>query len=136
MNNNYFYPFNNYFNLNEENTNLNLYGPYEGYLKGNLFKNLYEEYKKYKPVSLSFSTEKEEKLFNINQICFAMHELNLLLDIYPNDKNIIKKYVDYQNIEATLQKEYEEEYGPLNTSSINNTTPFEWVNTPFPWEVN
>ena len=127
MNDNYYYPFN--------NQRLDVYGPYEGYVKGNLFKNLYEEYKNYKPITINFKNEKEEELFNLNQICFAMHELNLYLDIHPNDEFALNKYTEYQDIANNLQKNYEKKYGPLNVNSINNTIPFSWINTSFPWEV-
>lgn len=127
MNDNYLYPFNNQRN--------ELYGPYEGYIKGNLFKNLYEEYKNYKPISINFSNEKDEELFNLNQICFAMHELNLYLDIHPNDEFALYKYTEYQDIANNLQKQYEAKYGPINVDSINNNIPFSWISTNFPWEV-
>ena len=39
--------FNNF--SEESNNSLDLFSPYEGYIKGNLFKNLYQEYKNYKP---------------------------------------------------------------------------------------
>ncbi len=136
MNNyNYFNPFNNYF-FNQENNQNNLFGPYEGYLKGNMFRNLYEQYKNYKPMNVSFNSEKEEALFNLNQIGFAMHDINLLLDINPNDSNMINQYVNYQNTYNNLLRDYEQKYGPINVDSISNSTPFSWVNTPFPWEVN
>ena len=135
MNYNYFellnYPF--YSNSSIDNE---LYGPYEGYLKGNLFKNLYSEYKDYKPNAISINSEKEELLFNINQICFAMHEINLLLDVYPDNKEMLNLYTNYQNTYNDLLKKYQENYGPIDTNSIKNEIPFSWENISFPWEVN
>ncbi len=125
MNNNY---------LNYQNNN-NLYGPYEGFIKGNLFKNLYNEYKNYKPINPNINSEKEELLFNLDQICFAMHELNLYLDVYPNDQNYLNLYTEYENTYNKLLYSYEQKYGPINVNNINDTTPFSWVNTKFPWEV-
>lgn len=137
MNNyNYFDTFNETFmDQSQINNNNNLYGPYEGFLKGNLFKNLYEQYKKYKPASLKFNSLKEEALFNLNQIGFAMHELNLYLDVYPNNNNALNTFLNYKNMYNDLLKNYEEKYGPINVSSVNGNTPFSWVNTSFPWEV-
>ena len=131
MNNNYYYePFNNY--LMTQNS---LLGPYEGYLKGNLFSNLYEQYKNYKPATITFSNEKEEALFNLNQISFAMHELNLYLDIHKDDSTMINTYVNYQNTYNNLLRDYQQKYGPVNVDSITNNTPFTWITNNFPWEV-
>jgi spore coat protein JB len=135
MNNyDYYDPFNNYF-MNQENNQNTLFGPYEGYIKGNMFRNLYEQYKNYKPSNVSFSSEKEEALFNLNQICFAMHDINLYLDVHPNDTNMLNMFVNYENTYNNLLKDYQEKYGPINVDSVNNNTPFTWVTTNFPWEV-
>lgn len=145
MNNyNYFDPFNNYLmsqeNMNNNNSNSNsnntLFGPYEGYLKGNMFRNLYDPYKNYKPANVNITNSQEEALFNLNQIQFAMHDLNLYLDVYPNDKDIINKFSHYKNTYNTLLKQYQDQYGPINVNSVKDTAPFEWVNDNFPWEVN
>lgn len=146
MNNyNYFDPFNNYlmsqesmnnnFNFNSKDNN-NLFGPYEGYLKGNMFRNLYDPYKNYKPASINITNSQEEALFNLNQIQFAMHDLNLYLDIFPNDRDMINRFSYYKNTYNTLLKQYEDQYGPLIINSVKDTTPFEWVKDNFPWEVN
>ena len=135
MNNyNYFDPFNNYF-INKDNINNTLFGTYEGYIKGNMFKNLYEQYKNYKPLNVSISNEKEEALFNLNQICFAMHELNLYLDVHPNDSSALNMFVNYENTYNNLLQEYQKKYGPINVNDVNGNTPFSWVGTNFPWEV-
>ena len=136
MNNyNYYDPFNNYF-INQDNISNTLFGTYEGYIKGNMFKNLYQQYKNYKPVNISISNEKEEALLNLNQICFVMHELNLYLDVHPEDNNALNMFVNYENTYNNLLRDYEQKYGPINVNSVPNTTPFSWVNTNFPWEVN
>lgn len=121
-------------NLNN-GSNMMLYGPYEGYVKGNLFRNLYDQYKSYRPMSLAPSSEREEALLNLNQIQFAMHELNLYLDVYPNDANIMRQFVAYRNTYNDLLNQYENRYGALNVNSISlNSVPFGWVNQTWPWE--
>ena len=76
--------FNNNLNTLEyiENNNLDLYTPYEGYIRGNLFKNMYDQYKNFQPGKIKINSEQEEMLLNIGQMAFAAHELNLLLDNY------------------------------------------------------
>lgn len=121
-------------NLNN-GSNMMLYGPYEGYVKGNLFRNLYDQYKSYRPMSLAPSSEREEALLNLNQIQFAMHELNLYLDVYPNDANIKRQFVAYRNTYNDLLNQYENRYGALNVNSTSlNSVPFGWVNQTWPWE--
>ena len=121
-------------NLNN-GSNMMLYGPYEGYVKGNLFRNLYDQYKSYRPMSLAPSSEREEALLNLNQIQFAMHELNLYLDVYPNDANIMRQFVSYRNTYNDLLNQYENRYGALNVNSTSlNSVPFGWVDQTWPWE--
>ena len=71
--------FTNFSNSNSGSNN-NLFSPYEGYLKGNLFQNLYDGYKNYKPYNIPVKNERDELLLNVGQLSFAAHELNLLLD--------------------------------------------------------
>ena len=121
-------------NLNN-GSNMMLYGPYEGYVKGNLFRNLYDQYKSYRPMSLAPSSEREEALLNLNQIQFALHELNLYLDVYPNDANIMRQFVAYRNTYNDLLNQYENRYGALNVNSTSlNSVPFGWVDQTWPWE--
>ncbi len=121
-------------NLNN-GSNMMLYGPYEGYVKGNLFRNLYDQYKSYRPMSLAPSSEREEALLNLNQIQFAMHELNLYLDVYPNDANIMRQFVAYRNTYNDLLNQYENRYWALNVNSTSlNSVPFGWVDQTWPWE--
>ena len=93
-------------NNQTQQSNNALYGPYEGYIKGNLFKNLYEEYKDYQPAKLLPKSEEEEALLNLNQMQFAMHEINLYLDVYPNDNAILNEYNNalkkYQKIKENV----------------------------------
>lgn len=124
----------NYPNMNNY-TNNNLYNPTEGFEKGNMFPNLYNQYKNYRPIKPKASTEREVLLNELSAICFAAHELNLYLDMHPNDQRMIKLFNDYIKKENDLKEEYEKKYGPLSTSSGNMKTPFSWENEKWPWEV-
>ena len=121
--------------IDEYNNSLNLFGPYEGYLNGNMFKDLYSQYKNYRPNMVRINNEKEESLFNLNQIQFAMHELNLYLDVNPNDNNAMNKFLNYKDTYNRLLDDYEKKYGPLEVCGVNGDIPFSWVNGKFPWEV-
>ena len=125
--------FNNF--SEESNNSLDLFSPYEGYIKGNLFKNLYQEYKNYRPSRLNVNSEKMEMLVNIGQMGFASHELNLYLDNYPNNRKALELFNKYSNMTNKLIKEYENKYGPLTVGGINEYVPFNWENEKWPWEV-
>lgn len=130
--------FNNNLNTLEyiENNNLDLYTPYEGYIRGNLFKNMYDQYKNFQPGKIKINSEQEEMLLNIGQIAFAAHELNLLLDNYPNNQEALDLFNKYQRMTDEVIKNYERRYGPLNVSSMDmKTIPFKWENDKWPWEM-
>lgn len=127
----YDYLYRNNMNMN----NQNLYNPKEGFIKGNMFSNLYSEYKNYKPQQLIPQTEQEKLLYELDSISFAAHELNLYLDMHPEDQSMVTLFNDYRRKLDELTKKYESMYGPLtvNSNEMENKT-FSWVNTSWPWE--
>lgn len=129
----YDYLYRNNMNMN----NQNLFNPKEGFIKGNMFSNLYSEYKNYKPKELVVRTEQERMLYEIDSISFAAHDLNLYLDLHPEDQSMVTLFNDYRKKLEELTKTYESMYGPLsvNSNEMENKT-FSWVNTPWPWEGN
>lgn len=123
-------------NLNKMiNNNQKLAGPYEGFIKGNLFNNLYNQYKSYRPTRLSPNNEQAELLLNVDQTTFAAHELKLYLDVYPNDTNMINLYNEYQKIASEQIKAYERKYGPLLADSPSANNSFSWEAYSWPWET-
>ena len=71
------------FNSNNNMTGSFLFTPEVAYNNGNLFSNLYSQYKNYRPAQLSANTEKEKLLLDIGRLSFAAHDLNLYLDLKP-----------------------------------------------------
>ena len=122
-------------NLNMTNVNPSLVTPAEGYNRGNLFANLYNQYKNYRPETLRASNDQERLFLELSRNHFAAHELNLYLDLNPNDVTMIKLFNDYREKCEQLTKEYESKYGPLSIKSDSlNQTPFMWEKSPWPWE--
>lgn len=116
-------------------SNINLYQQKEGFEKGNLFPSLYEQYKNYSPANLIARTEQERMFFELSSLCFVAHELNLYLDIYPNNLQMIQLFNDYRKQADELKRDYENKYGVINiTSSALEQSPFAWVEQPCPWE--
>ena len=128
MNNYKYYDYSFRNNMN----NQNLFNPKEGFIKGNMFSDLYSEYKNYKAFSLKPRNDQEKRLFEIQAICFAAHELNLYLDLNPYDQSMITLFNDYVKKEEELVREYESMYGPM----IVNNNISEWVSKKWPWEVD
>lgn len=123
-------------NSNNNMTGSFLFTPEVAYNNGNLFSNLYSQYKNYRPAQLSANTEKEKLLLDIGRLSFAAHDLNLYLDLNPNDESMLALFNDYRKQADSMISEYESKFGPLNISSNSlETGPFKWINSPWPWEV-
>lgn len=115
--------------------NQSLYSPKEGFIKGNLFQNLYSEYKNYQPFSLNPMTEQDKKLQELQSISFAMHDLNLYLDTHPNDQSMVTLFNDYRREKEKKMQDYERQFGPLMVSSeAMEGNTYSWIHSPWPWE--
>lgn len=121
---------------NEPSINNNLETPITGFQKGNMFKNLYDPYKNYDYGKLKPKNEKEERLYDILKLKFALTDLDLYLDIYPNNEAYINIYNKYLTEEKKLSEEYEKKYGPLTLDDENLKNKWEWIEAPWPWEGN
>lgn len=125
----------NFLNDRDGNRAVSLYSPEEGYMRGNLFPELYDSYKNYKPVLLRATDEQSKMLLELSAISFANHELNLYLDLHPNDESVLTLFNDYRRKTNTLMNEYENKYGPLTINSDSlNASPFLWEADVWPWE--
>ena len=129
-NTNYFIP------TNENNyTNNITSNPYEGFIRGNLFDNLYEPYKDYKIKKIDPSNDKDALIQQLMQYNIALIDLDLYLDINPNDSNALNLYNNYLNIKKQLLDKYENKFGPLDLSSKYIADgSWNWDNGNFPWE--
>lgn len=122
-------------NFMTPSANNELLDPEEALEKGNMFKNLYVPYKNYKPINLKPKSEREKLLNQIRSYAFAMKELNLYLDVNPNNASYINLYNEYRKIKDNLCNQYEKIYGPLtlDSSSLDKNN-WVWNNSPWPWE--
>ena len=116
-------------------TNVGLYNPYQGFIRGNLFTGLYDPYLSGEPYEIKPMNKQAELLTNIDSLGFAMIDLNLYLDVYPNDRQMIELYNQYRKQKQELKDQYESEYGPLSTNSKSlDVTPWAWNDKPWPWQ--
>ncbi|MBR1413510.1 MAG: spore coat protein CotJB [Bacilli bacterium] len=118
---------------NENNRVNNLLQPKEALARGNSFKDEYVPYKKYTYYPVKANNQQEEKLLKIMELCFAINDLNLYLDLNPDDTekySIMKKYVYEMN---RLMVEYDRLYSPLTLDDVEKNS-YEWIDNPWPWD--
>ena len=77
---------------------------------------------------------KELYFLELSKYAFAAHELNLYLDLHPEDDTMLTLFNDYKSRADKLVQEYESKYGPLTVSSDVMTSGFLWEQESFPWE--
>ena len=120
-------------NMNYQNDNL--YNPYQGLIRGNMFKNLYQPYKNEKPYEIKPMNEQAKMLTDLDALEFAIIDLNLYLDVNPDDRKAIELFNQYRVENEELLKIYQNKFGPifLNSDSLTNM-PWMWDNRPWPWE--
>ncbi len=113
----------------------NLYDSYAGFIRGNMFPDLYNIYKLSKPFDIEPLNEQAEKLTYIDALCFACTDLNLYLDNFPNNRDIAELFKQYNKEKERAVKEYEKKYGPLTVdNSVDNYNNWRWNSLPWPWE--
>lgn len=129
--------FNQIKNINTTNNyqSNNLYDPYNGFIRGNMFETLYDPYKIKEPYEIRPMNEQAELLTYIDALCFATIDLSLYLDVYPDDKKAIDLFNQYRTQKNELTEQYESKFGPLLLSSNSlNSYPWAWDDRPWPWE--
>ena len=111
-NNNYNQPL-----YNQNIQNKQIYDPYNGFIRGNMFPELYNSYKLNKPLEITPMNEQAELLTYVDALTFAMIDLNLYLDVYPNDREALELFNQYRMQADEYTKKYESKYGPLELTS-------------------
>lgn len=113
----------------------NIYDPYQGFIRGTMFPSLYDPYKMDRPFEIQPMNEQAEMLTNIDALTFATIDLDLYLDVNPNDQRAIELFNQYRSQNQNLIKAYENKFGPLTLSSdALATCPWVWDDRPWPWE--
>lgn len=115
------------------NKSIELFEPYQGFIRGNMFPSLFDQYGRIydiKPMN-----EQAELLTYIDIFDFALIDLGLYLDVYPDNQKAIEVYNKFLQEKKNIVKKYEESYGPITLNSdALNTLPWSWDNNPWPWE--
>ena len=111
----------------------NLYDIYNGFIRGNMFPDLYNQYKITKPFDVRPMNEQAELLTKVDAYCFAAHDVALYLDTHPNDQEMIRLYDSLNGEVKKVTREYENKFGPLLKNGATGY-PWTWNNSPWPWE--
>lgn len=111
----------------------NLYDVYNGFIRGNMFPDLFNQYKLTQPYDINPLNQQAELLTKVDAYSFAAHDINLYLDTHPDDRAMIELYNRYAGETLKAKAEYESQFGPLSVNS-NEGYPWTWNNMPWPWE--
>lgn len=131
----YNYKNNNYNQPTYEQNSNNIIDPYQGFIRGNMFSDLYNSYKFDKPININPNNKQAELLTTIDSLNFAMIDLDLYLDIYPDDEKALELYNFYRNSYNEYMETYQKEYGPITLDSDSlNKNYWTWILSPWPWE--
>ncbi len=115
-----------------EKTTNKLYSAKEGFLRGNMFKDEFDPYKNYSIATIVPKNTKEEVELKIMELDFAINDLNLYLDLHPEDKemfDLFKKYIAEAN---RYKEEYINMVGPLCITDVTGKN-YNWLAS-WPWE--
>ena len=106
----------------------------EGFLRGNMFASEYKPYKNYTVKKIIPRTKREELLLEIMELSFAINDLNLYLDLHPEDSKMLKKFNDLVEKSCKCEMEYVKNYGALEVIDNTSDEKFEWIKNPWPWD--
>ena len=106
-----------YFNLNNVDKNVDNYSSKNGkidlengFYMGNIFVDTYKPYKNFKPMKVNAYSDEQKMLLRIQELDFILNDLNLYLDINPNDSNVYNLFKKNAMELDSLKKRYEERY--------------------------
>lgn len=105
----------------------------EGFQKGNMMRNEYVPYKNYNPVPVIPKTEMERLLYDVMKLDFAIVDLNLYLDMHPDDNEAYRLFQEYVDEHKKAVKKYNEALGPIVVTNAKYNS-YEWLKNPWPWD--
>jgi len=114
----------------KKNNNIDLEN---GFYLGNIFINTYKPYKNYKPKKINAYSERQKMLLKLQELDFILNDLNLYLDINPNDKNIYETFRKTALEYDMLKKRYYDKYQVLELCS-DTKNKYTWYKNPWPWD--
>lgn len=82
------------------------------------------------------SSQRASKLNEVQKYFFAAYDLQLFLDTHPHDAEALKMYSEIVKKAKNAKKDFECEFGPLDSFSASNFSVDEWKwnANPWPWD--
>lgn len=65
---------------------------------------------------------------------FVLYDLQLFLDTHPSDANALRDYKMALDQSENIKRQYQSKFGPLTPRYLPNTTCWQWINDPWPWD--
>ncbi|MDD6881832.1 MAG: spore coat protein CotJB [Firmicutes bacterium] len=76
-----------------------------------------------------------QMMHQIQQVSFALVDLNLFLDSHPDNMMALDFFREMQKKYTELVAEYEMMFGPLTAFDTNTEHGWTWIKEPWPWEL-
>ncbi len=109
----------------------NMFNENDSLIKGTIFANEYKPYKNYKESNINVSNDKENLLLNIYRYDFMINDLNLFLDLHPDDTNVYNLFKEYSKRLKYYVELYESRYGSINLIDDNYNSYLWYKDMPF-----
>lgn len=80
---------------------------------------------------------RKKLLYEIDQVSFAVVEMNEYLDTHPYEEEGIQYFKHLNEKRKKLMEEYAKRFEPLCMSDVDQTScdkSWDWALTPFPWK--
>lgn len=84
---------------------------------------------------MSRPNRREEMLKRVQELGFMTDELRLFLNTHPQCQEALCALQRYIALERTAKLEYEQRYGPLTLEAMECRERYDWIKSPWPWEV-
>lgn len=87
--------------------------------------------------SSSRALPSRSQLFDyINQVSFAVDDIQLYLDTHPCDHDALEYFRKYSGLRNEALMEYARRFGPLTVDTINlyESDQWAWIHQQWPWE--
>jgi len=76
-----------------------------------------------------------EALRAVQETSFVMVDLNEYLDTHPTCSSGLAAYQQAMDAHRAAASAYAAQYGPLLAKDIGAGSSWQWVETPWPWEL-
>lgn len=123
-----------YQNKERERNELNLMAPQDAFMLGNIDNELYCPYKGFTNYPLIPQTKRGQLLSEVMMYDFNAHEMNLYLDTHPCDRDAFAKLLKFQKKAHEARMNYENCFGALTVSNLNDSQGYNWICGPWPWQ--